>query len=44
MAKLTKEQLEKKLIQIELLISSIDSPDRRIALKNMLIEIAENLI
>ena len=44
MDKLTKEQLEKKLIKIELLISSIDYPDRRIALREMLIEIAENLI
>ncbi len=41
--RITKEELEKKLISIELLISSIDSPDRRQGLKDMLISIAERL-
>ena len=43
--RITKTELEKKLISIELLISSIDSDngDRRKGLKTMLIQIADRL-
>lgn len=43
MAKLTQEQLQKELIKIELIINSIDQPDRRGHLKEVLLRLAEQI-